>query len=764
MALRELFAQFDLAFPFATLQRAEQGVDHLVASLRRLDEALSRVRSFSWPAAAPALAPVVGQGGAPAAPVAPTRAQAALRDLARGTGNEAQDALREAMLVRRAPAPIPVPAGLAPTTGVAAPGPVVPRPDPAPFDRLRAAAGRVFDRFNPAAREAARGAAAAGNAVQRSAEQSRAAQQGFGGLAGVLGSFGVALGVAQAVKLVTNLGSELETNRAVVAGMLQQFGKTETFETGLKDAEIILKRIAVDSAALPGSADEYIEVFRSALPGVAQSMQNATVEQMAAFTNRFAAVGRSMRIDAVQLGNDLTRMLAVRGQAGIENRSFMQLLPFMRQVSGEMNLDSTKFNMKSQAARQALLEAAVNTEAMSKMVDEMSTSFDAMWGAAKQNFTMWTRAASKGLFEGIKDSLKALNDFSDRLAAATKNVNVSRIALGALAVGGFGALVAGAGMLVKRLLLVAAPALLWDDFKTTIEGGDSVLRRFLINSYGLEQANVMIGNMRDAWAQVGPAVGQTLLGVGRFFAGAAAGSAFLFGAVTAHGQAAADANWVAFNRATNGIERAFDRVIQYSGNAWSVCQIQLSYALAQMLASIDAFAVDVAMAFANIVIPGWDKISKLLFGADRSDMQKSAEQTKGDIELRRQREIEELKRRFEGQRAGDAEDARRRQSWSDKNTGRGEFTVGQRFTPDFKPTAPLDVSRAPTVPLPLAAGATNITRKVEVTDRSQTTIEVRGGEAPGETARRVGEAVGIFRRNANRTAYEAVAPAFGGPL
>jgi hypothetical protein len=782
MALRELFAEFTLAFPTAEINQANSAVDRLVRNLGRLDQAFTRGRvapTFVTPTLPSA--PLPTRPGAPVS--APSRTQAALADLQRGGYSDQNAALAEALRLRRTLSPV-VPAGL--VGGGSVPGPLAAAAQAqlTLLERLRATAGSVYSRFTASAGSAATAASRAGDAIQRSGTQADQAKASFGGLGAVFGNLGIALGLQQGLAMVTRLGSELETNKAVIAGMLQQFGKTSTFETGLSDAEKILARIARDSAALPGEADEYVEVFRSALPGVTQAMGQASVESMAAFTNRYTALGKSLRIDAVQLGNDLTRMLMLRGQAGVENRSFMQLLPFMRQVSGEMNLDATKFNAKSQQARQALIDAAINTGAVSSMIDKMSTSFDAIWGASKQNFRLWTRTATTGLFEGIKDTLAALNRLSDRMFEWGKRIDLSRIALSALAVGGIGALVSragglkglfdliniGASALLKRLLLIALPVLLWDDFKTTIEGGDSVLRRFLVNSYGLAEATRMIANMRDAWASIGPALGQTLRGIGIFFSQTLAGSIQLFAALTANSQQSADAHWVAFNRATNGIERAFDRVVQYAGNAWAVVQVQLGAALAQMLASIDAFAIDAAMAFANVVLPGWDKISKVLFGADRSDMQKSAEQAKGDIELRRQRELGVLKQRFEGQREEDAENARRRQDWRNKEEGVGGWGRGTRFTETGRPIVPTAPTprrdlpgvgtRIPTVPTPLAQSIRN-ERTVTVNDRSSTEIHVTGAPTTGEVARRVGEQVGIFRRSTNRAAYEAVAPPAG---
>ena len=239
--------------------------------------------------------------------------------------------------------------------------------------------------------------------------------RGFGGVsaaalgakAAVLGAAaGLATFIGSAMK-IAQVGSEFEQTQNQIAGTLTALGEAGNFQEGLKVAESTIRLIRRDSAALPGEAEDYISIFKAGLPVVQKSI-GGTIGEMTAFTNRFAAITNSLGIDTEQAGNDLRRLLQVgRGGAGVDVRSFTQLLPFMQQVSGFADITAQSFNEMSEAARAQLLVKTF--EQLQPMLDNASTSFDAMFGAMKSSAGELFRVTSKPLFEAMKSGLERVN-------------------------------------------------------------------------------------------------------------------------------------------------------------------------------------------------------------------------------------------------------------------------------------------------------------------------------------------------------------------
>ncbi len=236
------------------------------------------------------------------------------------------------------------------------------------------------------------------------------------GLTRLFGPLTAAMGAITSgalVRQITMINSRFEQTSQVIGGTLAALGfaggedPTERFRNGLGLAELTMRQIQISAAALPGEAEDYITVFRAALPNVSQSMEG-NLADMTSFTNRITAIGISFGIDAQQIGRDTMQMLRVgRGGAGMDVRTWMQLLPFINAVAGQADLTADSFNRMTQPER---LQVLTNTfESLDPMLQDASNTFDSMFGAIQSTGEELMRIAGRPIFEGVKEALGDVN-------------------------------------------------------------------------------------------------------------------------------------------------------------------------------------------------------------------------------------------------------------------------------------------------------------------------------------------------------------------
>lgn len=232
----------------------------------------------------------------------------------------------------------------------------------------------------------------------------------IGGVLKVLNPLNVALGslgLGLATAGVAKLGSSFEQTQMQMAGFLTALGVTSDFTQGLRVAEASMERIRIAAAALPGDAKDYIEIFRAGLPAL-QGAVGGTLQEMEAFSNRFAAITNTLGVDSMQAARDMALMLRSGvGGAGSDVRSFMVLMPFMRTIEGHANLTAKAFNEMTQPQRANLLSKAFMT--LQPMLDHAANTFDAIWGGFKSNFRTIMRLGTFPLFKGMASVLKSVN-------------------------------------------------------------------------------------------------------------------------------------------------------------------------------------------------------------------------------------------------------------------------------------------------------------------------------------------------------------------
>jgi phage-related protein len=216
------------------------------------------------------------------------------------------------------------------------------------------------------------------------------------------------LGGGMAVRGVLRLNDTFEQTQIAIAGFMSSLGITSDFTQGLDQAEKTINQIRISAALLPGEAEEYIEVFTMGLPMVQKAI-GGTVTDMTQFTNNFTAITKTLGIDSAQAARDLTLMLSAgRGIAGMRVKSFQRMLPFMRKIKGQADLNTKSFNAMTQPERAQLMVKAM--ELMDPMLKRSAISFDAMAGAIKSNTREIVRLGTKPLFEAAKRALEGMNE------------------------------------------------------------------------------------------------------------------------------------------------------------------------------------------------------------------------------------------------------------------------------------------------------------------------------------------------------------------
>lgn len=237
------------------------------------------------------------------------------------------------------------------------------------------------------------------------------ASSAISGLTGLLAPLGAAVslaGVTELGKHIIDVGNQFEMAKTQVGGFLNSLGFASSYTSGLKQADSVLMKIIADSAKLPGEAEEYIEVFKAGLPVVAAASGKA-VGGVVEFTNRFAAVARTLGVNAGEAGVELQKMLtAGQGTAIIRSPMWRQLLTFLHTIPGQANLTTQAFNAMSSTKRFELLQQTLGK--FGPMLDQASKNWDAQAGAIASNTRLMIRLSTVPIFEKAKETLGKIND------------------------------------------------------------------------------------------------------------------------------------------------------------------------------------------------------------------------------------------------------------------------------------------------------------------------------------------------------------------
>ena len=216
----------------------------------------------------------------------------------------------------------------------------------------------------------------------------------------MFGAMAAAGGVALTLGGLIKVNQELESTTNSIAGNIKVYKYADNYADALLLAEETLRRIRADAASLPGSDSDFIRAFSLTFPTQAE-LGVKSLEEMTKRLNELTAVLLSKGVDAAQAGRDLSLMM--RGQAGMDVRSFMEL-------KGVMGVKSTE-QWNKMAAKDRLKKL---DEARGKFGDTIK-AFEKTWDAVTSTGASYLKnfvtEGSKPLFELAKENLKAINDY-----------------------------------------------------------------------------------------------------------------------------------------------------------------------------------------------------------------------------------------------------------------------------------------------------------------------------------------------------------------
>lgn len=223
------------------------------------------------------------------------------------------------------------------------------------------------------------------------------------GMAGfTLASGAALLGVRTLTHGVNELNARAESTTLVIAGMLQANGATGTLAAGLGDAQNVLAQIRRDAAALPGEAQDFVNVFQLALPAALQSGMRSALD-VSRFTNQFGAIATAFGVDSQQAGRDARFILQGHAGAHVAMWNHLQSL---------IGLSSEKFNKLSAPERLARLQRA--TAHYGDMVHAYGNTWEAATSTIKSAGTELLRVGTAPLFERAKARAVELADYLTR--------------------------------------------------------------------------------------------------------------------------------------------------------------------------------------------------------------------------------------------------------------------------------------------------------------------------------------------------------------
>ena len=209
----------------------------------------------------------------------------------------------------------------------------------------------------------------------------------------------VGAGVLAVAKQAIDLGSKFEDTSINIAGNIRAFQLAPTFDAATKAAAGALDTIEAMAAKLPGETDQYVEVFKIALPKAIESGMN-DIKAITDLTSRFTAVAVAGGVDAGQAGMNLFRMLA--GQAGADVNMFTMLAPHLK-------MTAVQFNKLSMEARRLAIDKALGNFA--EMMEAAGNTFSSKMGEAQSHLKTLVRLAGRPIFTAAVEQLGKMNEW-----------------------------------------------------------------------------------------------------------------------------------------------------------------------------------------------------------------------------------------------------------------------------------------------------------------------------------------------------------------
>lgn len=215
------------------------------------------------------------------------------------------------------------------------------------------------------------------------------------------------LGVAGALRAYEAVGqTSAQIATAVRNGGNQIELMSEAFQAAGNASHGIFRQMVSDAAALPGSAQDYVTAFSTALPAALSASRTANLRAITQISNDFTAVALVNQIDAGQAGRDMILML--QGAAGMDVRTWRLLQPLMhRTARTTAALSAQQFNAMTGQNRFDAIRRALDS--YMPLIHEFEGTWSTQMGTFQSLIDQFRLDMTGGIFETLKDGLKSVN-------------------------------------------------------------------------------------------------------------------------------------------------------------------------------------------------------------------------------------------------------------------------------------------------------------------------------------------------------------------
>lgn len=252
------------------------------------------------------------------------------------------------------------------------------------------------------------------------------------------------------ISTITQAGSAAESMRLNIAGTLRAYdlagermsditrrtrGNAAEMSRAFQDAfgaaravgDQTLRQLEQRAATLPGTAEDYLGVFETALGSASRThfMQRGGggLSAFTDFTANFAATAIANRIDAPQAGRDL--MLMLQGMSGMDVRTWRLLQPLIHRTENDTrNVTAQEFNRWRSSQRSAAVERALRL--YRPLLDQIGDTWEAQTGTFQSIKTTTIRETTQPIFQALSGALGMVN--TELMAVQEEAIAIGRTA------------------------------------------------------------------------------------------------------------------------------------------------------------------------------------------------------------------------------------------------------------------------------------------------------------------------------------------------
>jgi hypothetical protein len=201
---------------------------------------------------------------------------------------------------------------------------------------------------------------------------------------------------------------EAQGNAALAEGLFRRSATSAgVFQQAMRASQEMMRMMVTDAASLPGEVNDYATAMQIASSSVIQAVAgtaHSNTRAVMGMINNITASAINAGIDSSQAGRDIMRMMSGgRGQAGLDVRTWTEVIaPYARGRNGQQ-LDASQFNAQTAAQRFETLMTVGNN--MRNIMNMSADSWDAVIGALSSARDELFRNATSPIYKAIQSGL-----------------------------------------------------------------------------------------------------------------------------------------------------------------------------------------------------------------------------------------------------------------------------------------------------------------------------------------------------------------------